>query len=191
MDALEAIFTRRSIRAYTGQPIGEADLAEILSAGLMAPSAENFQPWYFVVIRSSEQMSRLIEVMGRVSSEMEPHLRERFASHPEVAADTARFVRSLGGAPVCVLAFALKDNYAYPDTVLESISAALENMLIAAASKGIGSCWLTTPRVAAAGAELRNVFAPGKGELAAIATFGYAAKVPNAPKRKEGRIVII
>lgn len=191
MDVLKAIFARRSIRAYTDQPISDADLGEILAAGLMAPSAENFQPWYFVVIRSWAQMERLTEVMGRVSDRLEPHLRERFTNHPQVADDTTRFIRQLGGAPVCVLAFQLKPDYADSSIIIESVSAALENMLIAAAGKGIGSCWLTAPRVAGVGAELRDAFAPGKGELVAMATLGYSAKTPSAPKRKDGRFVIV
>ena len=50
MDALEAIFTRRSIRKYTSQPIPEELIEQILKAAMYAPSADNQQPWHFVVI---------------------------------------------------------------------------------------------------------------------------------------------
>jgi len=50
MDALEAIFTRRSIRAYTSEPVSEEDLKVILEAAMNAPSASNRQPWHFIVV---------------------------------------------------------------------------------------------------------------------------------------------
>lgn len=52
MDVLEALFTRRSIRRYTGEPISEEHLRLLLKAGFSAPSAHNRQPWHFVVVRN-------------------------------------------------------------------------------------------------------------------------------------------
>ena len=50
MDALDAIFTRRSIRRYTPQSVPEDVLRTLLAAAMNAPSAGNEQPWQFVVI---------------------------------------------------------------------------------------------------------------------------------------------
>ncbi|GAI04209.1 unnamed protein product, partial [marine sediment metagenome] len=50
MDAMEAIFTRRSIRKYTKQPVSDEVLRELLEAAMYAPSGGNQQPWCFVVI---------------------------------------------------------------------------------------------------------------------------------------------
>ena len=47
---LEIIFSRRSIRRYTGEPVSEADVTSLLKAGMAAPSASNQKPWHFVVI---------------------------------------------------------------------------------------------------------------------------------------------
>ena len=44
MDALEVLFTRRSIRQYTGESVSQEDLKTILDAGMNAPSANNRQP---------------------------------------------------------------------------------------------------------------------------------------------------
>ena len=46
---LQLIFSRRSIRVYTGEPIDEADLTSLLEAGMAAPSASNRKPWHFCV----------------------------------------------------------------------------------------------------------------------------------------------
>ena len=54
MDALEAIHTRRSIRKYQDKPVPEELLRQILAAAMSAPSANNAQPWQFVVLSDPE-----------------------------------------------------------------------------------------------------------------------------------------
>lgn len=192
METSEVIFNRRSIRSYEARPIPENDLLYILEAGMYAPSAVNYQPWFFVVIRSQEQRERLVQIMDRVSDRIEPELHDRFPKNPEVVRDTTHFVRLLGGAPVCVLAFQLKPDYPKTqDTIVQSVSAAIENMLLAAWDRGIGSCWLTAPVEAEMSDELRHIFAPDKGPLVALLTFGYAKQIPQMPRRKTGRYIII
>jgi nitroreductase len=50
MDALEAIFTRRSVRLYALKPASRDVINEILKAGMCAPSAGNERPWHFIVL---------------------------------------------------------------------------------------------------------------------------------------------
>jgi len=60
MDALEAIRTRRSIRAYTGGPISRGDIETIVDAGRLAATGGNKQPWDFVVVTSRETIAKLL-----------------------------------------------------------------------------------------------------------------------------------
>ena len=55
----EAIQGRRSTPSFDGSPIPAADLEQIVTAGLLAPSGYNMQPWRFVVVQSPEQKRRL------------------------------------------------------------------------------------------------------------------------------------
>lgn len=55
----EAIEQRRSTPSFDGTPIPDADLEEILEAGLRSPSGFNLQPWRFIVVRNAEQRRRL------------------------------------------------------------------------------------------------------------------------------------
>ena len=103
MEAREAILTRRSIRAYTDQPVSDEDLQEILECGLYAPSCSNMQSWHFVVVRSPEAKRKVDELMGVVAKSVEPDLQQAFEGHPEVVEETCSFIRQLGGAPVYVL----------------------------------------------------------------------------------------
>ena len=59
MEALEAIRRRRSVRAYTGDPIPRADLETIVDAGRLAATGSNKQPWDFIVITEREMIDRL------------------------------------------------------------------------------------------------------------------------------------
>ena len=86
----------------------------------------------------------------------------------------------------------MKDEYEKTaSTITQSVAAAIENMLLSATEKGLGSCWLTAPVEAGAGDQLREAFAPGKGELVALLTLGYPEVIPEMPKRKQGRYVIL
>ena len=192
METLKTIYTRRSIRKYKDQPIRKEDLTEILEAAAWAPSAVNLQPWYFVAIQSKEELAKMADVMQRVADGILPNLKKRFATAPAVVDETYEFVRGLGDAPVYVLAFQLKkDYYLEGNSISLSIGAAIENMLLAAHEKGIGSCWLTAPIEAGVSQEIQEMFAPDHGELAALITLGYPANEPKATKRKDGRFVII
>ena len=53
MDLLEGIYTRRSIRQYTGEPVAREHLIEIVKAGMWAPSGLNNQPWRFAIVRDA------------------------------------------------------------------------------------------------------------------------------------------
>ena len=111
MTAMECLMTRRSIRKYKSDPIPREVLEEILAAACCAPSAINMQHWYFVVIQSPDRMAEFREVMRRVMVAFHPVLEDRFQKHPETIQETESFLVSLGGAPVVVLAFFLKDDY--------------------------------------------------------------------------------
>ena len=129
--------------------------------------------------------------MEVVAQKIQPELETRFSAHPKTIQETLHFIHTLGSAPVYILAFQDRYNYnAVPTTIIQSVAAAIQNMLLAAWELGIGSCWLTAPIVAGMSNELRQTFAPDKGELMALITLGYPEKIPNAPKRRENRYVI-
>ncbi|MCK4434074.1 nitroreductase family protein [Candidatus Bathyarchaeota archaeon] len=54
MSLLDVIFSRRSIRRYTSKPVPDKVLKSVLEAGRLAPSADNAQPWHFIVVTDPE-----------------------------------------------------------------------------------------------------------------------------------------
>lgn len=110
---LHIIFSRRSIRAYTDQPVSEADIQSLLEAGMAAPSASNRQPWHFVVVTDRKLLQELAN------------------SHP--------YGKMLAHAAVAI---AVCGDPGISDWWVQDCSAATENILIAAAALGLGSVWL-------------------------------------------------
>ena len=104
MEFKDVVYGRRSVRKFKDTPVDDKILKEIVDAALWAPSGVNLQPWYYVVIRTPEKMTRLKEMMSVVSDRDKPHLEERFSAHPEVVKTTLSFISTLGGAPAVVLA---------------------------------------------------------------------------------------
>jgi nitroreductase len=59
MEFFETIYARRTVRAYTGEPIPCEDLEKIVDAARLAPSGNNRQPWQFIAITDPEILARL------------------------------------------------------------------------------------------------------------------------------------
>lgn len=115
MDVLEAIFTRRSVRRYTGDPVSDSDIETILRAGSQAPSAHNRQPWDFVVIRDKSKFNSISK------------------AHT--------YAKMLPQAEVCIIVCGDKDKQAMTGFLIEDCSAAIQNILLAAHGIGLGAVW--------------------------------------------------
>lgn len=113
MDALEVIFTRRSIRRYTSEPVTVEDVRTILEAGMNAPSANNSQPWQFIVVDEREKLNAIMQV------------------HP--------YSRMLAEAP---LAIVVCGNPAISKFWQQDCAAATQNILLAARALNLGTVWL-------------------------------------------------
>jgi len=192
MDTYDAIMKRRSVRRYTDKAVDDQTVEKIMQAAMYAPSAVNFQPWYYVVIKSREKMAEFVKIMDEVADKNIPGLKDRFKSHPEIVAESDYFIRYLGKAPVCILAFEHKKEYSKSESsIVQSVAVSIENILLAATEFGLGSCYLTAPLEAGLDGRIQEKYAPDKGKLVALVTIGYAETIPQAPRRKEGRYVII
>lgn len=137
MEFLNLILDRRSCRAYLPQAPDRPTLAAIVEAGRYAPSAMNQQLCRFYVITDPALLSAISRT---VSARL-----EGFADHD-----------CLYGAPALVLVTNRKDN----GCALQDASCAMENMMLAACSMGLGSCWINQPYRLRDDPELRALLAP-------------------------------
>ena len=154
MSSLNVILSRRSIRRYEDKEIPKDVLDQIVEAGRQSPSAANKQPYRFVIITDFE-------------------IKQKMAG---------RFSRFLKKAPFIIVGCAnpkalLTGKWSIIDTTI-----ALENMVIAAWSLGIGSCWIGSFKEQKI-KELLKI--PQGWKVVALVTFGYAAETPKPRKKKQ------
>lgn len=175
---IAAIKSRRSIRKYLPGRIKDEELAAILEAGAYAPSAHNEQSWHFTVIRDAE-------LLDRISAKS----KELMAEQP------ADWVRTMGRnelfhvfyhAP-CVVVVSMRRDAMSP---LVDCSAAIQNMLLAAESLDIGSCWIGLARYwFSLKEELPRLNLPEGYEPCYAVTLGYKGQRPSkALPRREGLV---
>lgn len=121
MEALEAIYSRKSVRKYSDRRISDQDLHAILLAGMSGPSCVNARDWTFLVVRDKQMLSRMAGANGNPA-------------------------KPLLGADVGILICGDLDR-AFPPArdywVIDGAIAA-QNMSLAAHALGIGSVWLGT-----------------------------------------------
>ena len=60
---MDPVLTRRSIRKYTDDSVSEEQIQKILEAAMAAPSANNCQPWHFVVVQDRARLRQLAEAL--------------------------------------------------------------------------------------------------------------------------------
>jgi nitroreductase len=182
VNALEAIAARRSIRKFKEDDLPEEALRKILTAGGQAPSGKNRQPWRFVVVRGAKR-AEMVAVLREAI--------ERFASRGEDTGSTRWTADVMEKAPVTVFAFnphgtdpwrTRSVDQAFQELVdVQSVGAAIENMLLAAQDLGIGSLWIAD--VLYAVDELKH-WTGEEGQLVAAVCFGYPDERPDARPRK-------
>lgn len=114
MDALEVLFTRRSIRRYTDEAVNDEQLRTILEAGMNAPSANNRQPWHFIVVDDRAKIQGIMDV------------------HP--------YSKMLAEAPIAIVVCG--DTEVSRQYWPQDCAAATENILLAARALGLGTVWM-------------------------------------------------
>ena len=188
MNTLEAIAARRSIRKFKADPIPADVLQTVLRAALQAPSGKNKQPWRWVV------------VSGERRDEMMRYMRTGIAAakarglNPGSAEWTAKIMER---APVTIFVF---NPHGLPpwqphsvdqliDAVVDvqSVGAAIQNVLLAAQDQGLGSLWICD--VFYAYEELCTWLGEA-GQLVAAVALGYADESPAPRPRKPASEVV-
>jgi nitroreductase len=117
----DLVRNRESIRSYNpDRPLDRDTLNRILEAGLLAPSAVNYQPWRFLVISSEEMLARVRPCYGREWFSDAPHILV-VVGYPEEA-----WVRK-------------HDGY---NSIETDLTIALDHMILAAEFEGVATCWV-------------------------------------------------
>ena len=135
MDLKQAIYGRRATRAYTPEPVDQAELEALIDAAIQAPSAINRQPWAFCIVRNAALLTRISHEAKALMLQTPPpaahahHLTDMVANP-----DFQIFYH----APTLVLICAVgEDAWSHTDCTL-----AAQNLMLAAHGRGLGTCWI-------------------------------------------------
>lgn len=148
------IRNRHSVRSFTSENVSEEDIEAILTAGLIAPSSKNRQPWRIYTVEA-ETKTKMVEAMRLRLEDLVEN-----SSQSDVCMDDYRSalntVRAMTEAPIVIIV-CYEDRRPYPgvDNVgwgsdmtdrelvdVLSIGAAVENMALEATERGLGSLWI-------------------------------------------------
>jgi len=121
MDVLQAILNRRSVRAYSDQPIPEAVMEHLLTALRCAPSACNFQPWRFVLVKDSTLRRELAHACHKQDWMAQAPVTVVACGYPD------RAYKAMGGRS---------------NSVDVDLAIALDHLSLAAVAEGLGTCWI-------------------------------------------------
>jgi PPOX class probable F420-dependent enzyme len=198
VDFLPLARGRRSVRAFTGRPVPRAALETMLEAARWAPSPHGRQPWRFAVLTQPERKAALANAMGaewQRTLEMDGEPAEVIQLRLEKSQERIRT------APALILAcLYLADLDVYPDAdrqhaeevmAIQSLGAAVQNMLLAAYAVGLDCGWMCAP-----------LFCPDTVRAAlgldaaliphALLAVGYAGADPKRrPHRPAGELTVL
>ena len=187
-DVIEIIKTRRSVRNYKEDSVSDEDIKFLIDCARYAPSGMNMQPWSFLVIKNKEMMHKLSE-SGKKA--MIP-LAEKIVDTPKNASGVISYLKAKDtnlfyNAPLLVIVLGSRKS----STADWDCAMAAQNMMLAAHSRGIGSCWIGFAMAALMDEKiLQELGAPHGYKAVAPLIFGYPqGKAATAiPERKEPQV---
>lgn len=179
MEVIDCIQSRRSVRKFSDKKVDYNTIIDLIKIGTYAPTAQMREPWGFVVIQDKEEMKRLsdmakVDILERLDELPQFKNYEKFFSDPEFnifyEAENLLLV--------------------YGDTTTrwykEDCSALAENIILAAFSQNIGTCWIGFSKDLFDSKEFKEKYnIPESYESVSALILGYMNFIPNPPKRRE------
>lgn len=159
MNAIEVIKTRRSIRKYKNQEVPREIIMDILDCARLAPSGYNNQPWHFVVVTDQELKVKLSQL--------------------------AKYGRFIKDAYAMIGVFCWKDAACF----FEDGCAATVNILLAAWSYGLGTCWINSYKKEHSEEVKALLKCPESYELISMISLGYPDETPVVKKKELKELV--
>lgn len=174
-EILKNIESRKSVRKFTNTQVDKDIVHLILKAGFEAPSGHNSQPVHLTVVRDSNVIEQMNQSTKAIMALSDVEWIHKFGTHPKY--------HVLHEAPTVIIVSS-KDQCYSP---IEDSSAAIQNMLLAATSLGVGSVWIGLIGVYLKTEEAKSLLSIPEGYTARYAVcLGYEdpEKVSTKPGRK-------
>jgi nitroreductase len=172
-EVLKTIKKRRSVRKYQDEQIKDEELDKILESAIYAPNGSNTQSWHFTVIQNKDMINQINDGAKEVMKEIDVPWIANMARSDDF--------NIFHHAPTVIIVSAKKDTL----TPTEDCSAATQNMLLAAESMDIGSCWIGFAKFYfLKGENMKKFNIPEGNEVQFGVALGYKVNEnPKAPTR--------
>ena len=182
---IEAIKSRRAIRSFEDKPVPDSAIQTMLEAATYAPSAINIQPWKFTIITNKELMKQLSDTAKPALIRMLPDVGDEGLIGLKKRLSDPNY-NIFYNAPLLIFVSGIKSPYAIYDC-----SMAAQNMMLAAFTLGVGSCWIgTAVRLANDPKVKAELGVPNDHEVHAAIVFGYPkGGFPKAPEKRPAQIL--
>ncbi len=190
IDILDIIKKRRSIKDYSSKKVPDNILSRVLEGARWAPSSHNAQPWHFIVIQDFTIKKRLSQEMA---SRWDKDMNRNGITKEQREKITESSVEAFGNSPIVIVAcLSMGDMDEYSDQQrkkaeyimgVQSVAAAIQNMLLVAHNEGLGACWFCAPLFCQD--VVRTVLKiPQHVDPQALITLGYPNANLDPPPRK-------
>jgi coenzyme F420-0:L-glutamate ligase / coenzyme F420-1:gamma-L-glutamate ligase len=150
LGAADVVPARRTVREFTSAPVSPDAVRRAIAAAITAPAPHHSQPWRFAVLETERARTRLLDDM--LAAWRADLTADGFT--PEQIASRVRRGEPLRNAPLIIVPCLVAEAaHTYPDArrnasernmFVVSMGAAVENLLVALAVEGLGSCWISS-----------------------------------------------
>jgi nitroreductase len=170
---------RRSIRAYSDEPVSKEQIEAVIEAGTWAPTGTNRQPWKFIVIENKELIKYISDETKLVLQEMMPNMAKQFQTEADVICYNA---------PLLILVCTEADNQWRHVNLLDSVLAA-QNMFLKAYELGLGSCYMGFVSFLSTRLDvMEKIGVPDGYEIMVPLILGHPKTASNPGKRNKANI---
>ena len=192
----DVLFARRTVREFTGAPVDPAAVRRAISAAITAPAPHHSTPWRFAVLETAQARTALLDDMREAWI---ADLRGDGFTEEQIARRLRRG-EPLRRAPLLIVpCLDASAAHAYPDQrraaaeremFVVAMGAAVENLLVALAVEGLGSCWVSSTMFCRPVAARALGLPAGWEPMGAVGVGHPAAPAPDRPPRDPGDFMI-
>jgi coenzyme F420-0:L-glutamate ligase/coenzyme F420-1:gamma-L-glutamate ligase len=189
LGAADVLTARRTVREFTAAPVSPAAVRRAVAAAITAPAPHHSEPWRFAVLESQQARTRLLDDM--LAAWKADLAADGFT--PDQIARRIRRGEPLRKAPLIIVPCLVADAaHSYPDVrrnaseramFLVAMGAAIENLLVALAVEGLGSCWISSTLFCRDVAAEALGLPAGWEPMGAVGVGHPAAPAPDRPER--------
>jgi nitroreductase len=180
-DTINLLLSRKSVRSYESTPVKRDDLELIVRCGIQAPTGRGLQPWHFTVIENRDVLNEITDMNKYVLSRLPENFMSKCAKDP--AYDF------FYGAPCAVIVSGANEE----TITVADCSGAVENMIIAAESLGLSTCYLASFKISLLtneGKPLLDKLKIPKGYAPLFAiSLGYGKDIPESVGERNANVV--